>query len=293
MRKYLQYLLIVLFPLVGNAQDLSGVVDFHSHADPSIRPRSIDVLALAKLAKERGMRGVVMKNHTEPTGSIAYLIRKAVPGLEVFGGIVLNRAVGGINPAAVEEMIALEGHWGRVVWMPTFEAEYNVRRAGTKAPFVRTSVNGQLVPQVKEVLALVAKHELTLATGHLAPEESLLLIREAREMGVERIIVTHAVTIDMTVPQMTAAADAGALIEFVYGAIFERTRGINIQQYAAAIRAVGVERCVLSSDLGQEGNPLHPEGFVAFFKALREQGLTEAEITRMAKTNPAKLLGLQ
>jgi hypothetical protein len=97
----------------------------------------------------------------------------------------------------------------------------------------------------------------------------------------------------MTVPQMKQAADAGALIEFVYGAIAERTRGITIQQYAAAIRAVGPERCLISSDLGQPENPLHPDGLVAFFKALRDQGFTEAQINRMAKTNPAKLLGLQ
>src|SRR5580704_13641350 len=115
-----------LFNLLS-AQTLQGVIDIHAHCDPDSVPRSIDAIDLAKLARAHAMRGLVLKNHYEPTESIAYLVRKLVPGIEIFGGIALNRTVGGVNPAAVERMTRVKGGWGRVVWMPTFDAENQVR----------------------------------------------------------------------------------------------------------------------------------------------------------------------
>src|SRR5258707_5216717 len=108
------------------AQPLNGVIDIHVHSDPDSVPRSIDAIDLARLAKSRGMRALVLKNHYEPTASLAYVVRQEVPGIEVFGGIDLNRTVGGINPAAVERMTLVKGGWGRLVWMPTFDAENQV-----------------------------------------------------------------------------------------------------------------------------------------------------------------------
>ncbi|HUJ21066.1 MAG TPA: DUF6282 family protein, partial [Bryobacteraceae bacterium] len=220
--------------------------------------------------------------------------RKIVPGIEIFGGIALNRTVGGINPAAVEHMINVKGGWGRVVWMPTFDAENQVRYSKESRPFVSVAQEGALLPEVREVLALIAKQNLTLATGHSSPVEDLMLIREARRAGVGSIVVTHAMLppVGMSVAQMREAAGLGAYIEFVYNALIGPNKVIDIPEYARAIREVGPEHCILSSDLGQAGNPLHPDGFEAFFRALRGQGFTVTEIERMAKVNPARLLGL-
>jgi Family of unknown function (DUF6282) len=258
-------------------------------------PRSIDAIDAAKLARDRGLRSVLLKNHYEPTASLAYLVRKVVPGIEVFGGIALNRTVGGINVAAVERMVQVKGGWGRVVWMPTFDAENQVRFSKESRPYVSVSRNGQLLPEVREVLAILAKHKLALATGHSTPEEGLMLIREARRAGIQRIVVTHAMLapVRMSVAQMQQAAAQGASIEFVYGALIGPTKSFEIGDYAKAIRAIGPAHCILSSDLGQAGNPLHPDGLAAFFQALRSQGFSEAEIDQMSKTNPAKFLGLQ
>src|SRR5947207_12917023 len=115
--------LFLIVSLSAHAQTLNGAIDMHAHADPDGVPRKLDAIDAAKLAKERGMRAIVLKNHYEPTASLAYIVRKEVPGIEVFGGIDLNRTVGGINPAAVERMTMVKGGWGRVVWMPTFDAE--------------------------------------------------------------------------------------------------------------------------------------------------------------------------
>src|SRR3954464_16078590 len=143
---------LLLIAATASAQTLNGVVDIHVHSDPDSMPRSIDAIDAAKLARARGMRGLVLKNHYEPTASLAYLVHKEVPGIELFGGIALNLTVGGVNPSAVERMTMVKGGWGRVVWMPTFDAENQVRDSKENRPFVSVSRNGALLPAVLELL---------------------------------------------------------------------------------------------------------------------------------------------
>ena len=273
---------------LGSGQSLNGVIDIHAHSDPDSTARSIDAIDLAKLAKARGMRGLVLKNHYESTAALAYVVRKEVPGIEIFGGIDLNLTVGGINPAAVERMTMMKGGWGRVVWMPTFDAENQVRDSKENRPFVPVARNGELLPEVKAVINVVKQHNLLLETGHSSAEEGLMIVREARKQGVEHVVVTHALTppVRMSIAQMKEAAQLGAFIELVYGRM-------NAAEWAKAIREVGPEHIILSSDLGQPGNPLHPDGMVLYFAALKKEGITDAQIDLMAKTNPAKALGLQ
>jgi hypothetical protein len=285
--------LFLAAPLVAQPR-LDGVIDIHVHADPDSQPRSIDAIDLARLAKSRGMRGLVLKNHYEPTASLAWLVRKEVPGIEIFGGIDLNLTVGGINPAAVERMVLMKGGWGRVVWMPTFDAENQVRYSKEDRPFVSVSKDGQLLPAVQQVIAIAAKHQLTVETGHSSAEEGLLIVREAHRQGVQHIVVTHAMAppVRMTVAQMREAAASGAYIEFVYNGLLGRAPSSTIEGYARAIREVGPQFCILASDLGQPGNPLHPDGLAAFIAQLARQGFTASELDQMTKTNPAHVLGL-
>ena len=275
-------------------QTLAGVIDIHVHADPDSLPRSIDAIDLARLAKARGMRGLVLKNHYESTASLAYLVRKEVPGIEIFGGIDLNRTVGGVNPAAVERMTMVKGGWGRVVWMPTFDAENQVRYSRERRPFVPVSRDGQLLPEVREVIALAARHGLTLETGHSSPAECLLIVREARRQGVAHMVVTHAMLppVKMTVADMRAAAAEGAFLEFVYNRLTGAGKSAEMRDYAEAIRQVGAAHCILASDLGQPGNPLHPDGLAAFFAGLVREGIPAADIAIMSKINPARALGM-
>ena len=291
----LRFLVGLLAAGVAVAQTLAGVIDIHVHADPDSLPRSIDAIDLARLAKARGMRGLVLKNHYESTASLAYIVRKEVPGLEIFGGIDLNRTVGGINPAAVERMTMVKGGWGRVVWMPTFDAENQVRYSKENRPFVSVSRGGELVPEVREVIALAAKHGLTLETGHSSAAECLLIVREAHRQGVAHIVVTHAMVppVLMTVPQMRAAAAEGAYLEFVYNGLIGPAKSATMRDYAEAIRQIGPPHCILASDLGQPGNPLHPDGLAAFFAGLMREGISAADIALMSKTNPARALGLE
>jgi|RhiMethySRZTD1v2_1073278.scaffolds.fasta_scaffold02238_18 hypothetical protein len=276
------------------AGTLAGTIDVHVHSYPDDRPRSIHAIDVAKLAKSRGMRAIVLKNHYESTAGTAYLVRQVVPDLEVFGGIALNLTVGGINPAAVDHMARVTGGWGRMVWMPTFDAENQVRFSKETRPFVSVSKGGALLPEVKTVIGLIAKHGLVLATGHSAPGEGLMLLREGRQQGVRQMIVTHAIQapVLMDVAQMKEAASLGAFIEFVGGSPEGQGAAARMDGIAAAIRQVGVASSILSSDLGQQGNPLPPDGFGAFIEALRARGFSDRDLDVMAKQNPARLLGL-
>lgn len=273
-----------LLPALAAAADVGGMIDVHVHAAPDVVARSVDGIDAARQAHAAGLRAIVLKNHYEPTASWAYFAGKAVPGIEVFGGVALNRAVGGVNPAAVSRMARVQGGRGKIVWMPTFDAAS-----------VAVSRDGRLLPEVLEVLELIREHGLVLATGHSTPEENRLLIREARKRGIERIIVTHAMLapVRMSVEEMKEAATLGAFIEFVYNGLAGANKECTPEQYADAIRRIGPERCILASDLGQAANPLPVEGLRAFVEAMKELGFSDVNIRRMTIENPARLLGLR
>lgn len=284
---------------------LRGVIDFHVHSGPDSFTRSVTDLEIARIAKAQGMAAIVLKNHFTMTADRAELVEREVPGLRCFGGIVLNRAVGGLNDEAIRRMVTFTGQRGKVVWLPTFDAENHVRFFGEQRPSVPVVRDGQPVPELANVFAEVARHDLILATGHSSAQECMTLIRAARQAGVRRILVTHAMTdpIGMTVIQMREAAALGALLECVWASNLQGPdshlpnnrswRKVSTADYARAIRAVGPEHFVLASDLGQYLNPLPTDGMKAFIFGLRAEGLTNAEIDRMARKNPAALLGIR
>ena len=278
----------------AQTKPLDGVIDIHAHTSPDSVPRSIDSIDLARLAKERGMRAIVYKNHYEPTASLAYLVQKEVPGILAFGGIDLNLSVGGMNPVAVEKMALTTGHFGKFVWMATYDTHAQVLASKQDRPYVAISRNGELLPETKAVIATIAKYNLIMATGHNSPEEDLLLINEARKQGITHMVVTHAMMtpIHMSIAQMQQAASLGAYIEFVYNGLTGGSKEYDFADYAKAIRAVGVEHCILSSDMGQPANPVHSDGLQLFFDGLRKQGFSQNDVDQMSKVNPAHLLSL-
>ena len=285
---------LLLSPPVFSQTRLDGVIDIHVHSSPDSTPRSIDAIDLARLAKARGMRGMVLKNHYESTAALAYIVRKEVPGIEVFGGIDLNRSVGGLNPAAVERMVLMQGGYGRVIWFPTFDAENYGHYVKENRPFVAVSHDGKLLPEAVAIVGLAAKNQLTLETGHSSAAEGLMIVKEAKRQGVRHVVVTHAMApyVNMTIPQMKDAAASGAFIEFVYGELVGVNKAHTLAEFAEAIRAVGPASCILASDLGQPGNPLHPDGLATFFEGLRGAGFSQADIHLMSAENPARALGL-
>ena len=277
------------------SRDLSGAIDIHVHSHPDNVARSLDGIEAARFAKEKGMRAIILKNHFDPTAGLAWLARKAVPGIEVFGGVDLNLPVGGMNVHAVDHMVRVDGGFGRIVWMSTFDAENQIRVNKSKAPFVRVSENGALLPSTKAVIAAIARHNLILASGHVSAREALLMFEEGRRAGVRAMVATHGMgtPTSLTVDQARQATKFGAFIEFTSGTLATPNAQAKVDRLAEDIRSVGVEHAILSSDLGQAGNPLPADGFATYMEALRKKGFTNQELDLMAKQNPARLLGLK
>jgi hypothetical protein len=277
------------------ARDLQGAIDIHVHSNPDKVPRALDGLEAARFAKEKGMRAIVLKSHYDPTAGLAFLARKQTPGMEVFGGIDLNLPVGGMNVHAVENMVQTNGGWGRMVWMSTFDSENQVRSGKTPRPFVRVSDNGALLPETRAVIAAIAKHNLVMASGHVSAAEALMIFAEGRKLGVRGMVATHGMSppTSLTAEQAQQAASLGVFIEFCGGTLATANGQAKVDGIAADIRKVGVEHAILSSDLGQGGNPLPADGFATYLDALRKKGFTDQELDRMAKQNPATLLGLK
>ncbi len=291
---------------------LKGAIDIHSHLDPDgfgpgRNGRNADILDMAKLAKEAGMRGFVIKMHYDQTADDAYIVRKLYPDLEVFGGLGTNFATGGMNAAAVRQMADVKGGWGRVVWMPTWDAKHYVEHNGNNRPFITVARNGDLVPEAKALIDAMAEvngktrgsgGQMVPATGHNAPEEVLLIVKYARGKGLP-VVVTHPLleSVGMNMEQMKQAVEMGAYLEFVTA--FTRQEA-TIKEYTETIREIGPEHCIVSSDKGQgrgeEGHdapsPSHTVGLGEAAQILRKNGFTEAELDLMFKHNPAKLLGL-
>ena len=275
---------------------LKGAIDIHVHQDPDSAPRVIDADDVARQAKAAGMRAVVLKNHWEDTASLAYIVRKMVPGFEAYGGITQDLAVGGINIEAVKHMADMKGGYGRVVWMPTFDAQNQVKGKG---PEVKVSVNGRLLPGVLALLDYIAtRKQLTLETGHISADEALMLIREAKSRGIQHIVATHGMSgpTNLSVAQAQEFAKMGGYIEFVYGGTLEKGSKLTLEKYAEWIKAVGPEHCILSTDLGGTRpypRPMPTAGMLEFMQRLHALGISVADIDRMAKTNPAEALGLK
>jgi hypothetical protein len=283
----------------------AGVIDMHVHSHPDVFGRSMDDIDVATLAKAKGMRGIVLKNHVATTADRAALTMKVVPGIEIWGGIVLNRAVGGINPAAVEWMHRMYGGRGKIVWLPTFDSDKHVKTLVNKdGSGLTVAPNGQVSPEMEEVLKIVARENLVLATGHVHAEEVLAVSKRAKELGVKNILVTHGLTNipGMTMDQAKEAAANGAMIEVCYlqfmtgpnapYAWMKHWSEVSGKMVAEAVKQVGAKNIVLSTDLGQQGMMTHPDGVENMIAAVRAAGVSDADIDLMLRKNPAQLLGV-
>jgi hypothetical protein len=282
---------------------IKGLIDFHTHAAPDIFGRAVDDDELAALAASRQMEAIVFKNHVTHTADRAWLVRKHVPGVKVFGGITLNRAVGGLNPQAVEWMWRMQGGYGRVVWFPTFDADNHVRRSGTAPSGLRVvDERGAVLPEARAILKVCAAQRLVVQTGHASAEEALALIEAAREEGCDRVVVTHAQfdVVGMTLPQMKRAAAMGGKMELCALLMLtgpdsplewmRHAPRIPLADTAARIKAVGAQHFVLGTDLGQTGNPTPADGLQMFVTGLLAEGVTREQIQTMGREVPGALL---
>ncbi len=287
------------FPEANNFDYLlKGSIDLHIHSSPDMFGRSVNDLQAAQLAKSQGMKAIVLKNHVSSTAGRAVLVNEVVDGIDTYGGIVLNRAVGGINPEAVRSMARLSPKYGKMVWFPTFDAQAHKRVFGVEGEGLTIMDNGKLIDEAEEVLQIILEHNLILATGHLSPEEVDLLTHRAHEIGIRNVLITHphAEAPGLSLDQMQKLARLGAQIELAYLSYLKNPEShlshlqsgkhVSVEQMVNTIHTVGADHVILTSDLGQSGNPVPTDGLIQFINLLINNGVTPDEIKKMVKDNP-------
>jgi hypothetical protein len=285
---------------------LKGAVDVHVHSGPGMIPRKLDHYEATRQSLDAGIRALVLKDHHAMTSGAAYFINEyLVKGrpVKAYGSICLNNAAGGLNPYVVDVAIK---YGAKVIWFPTVSAENHIESHKDKEkkkgfpdtkekPLTEKALkiidsDSRLLPQVSEICKLIAKAAVVLGTGHLSVPEIKLLIDEAKLQGVKRILVDHPeFTVNATIPEMVEFADKGAFIEHT---CVIAINDITTEYLIEMIKAVGAERTIISSDLGQTTQVYPVEGLKKVMKNLLDAGINEDEVDLMFRKNPAVLLGI-
>jgi hypothetical protein len=273
---------------------LEGAIDFHIHTGPDpYRERSVDALTAAREAKELGMRGVVLKSHDYPTVPLARMLEEVIHGVKMVGSLVLNHAVGGINPQAVDASARMGA---KVVWMPTLSSLPDTMRRGLGGGIRILGNDGGVLSEVKEVIALAQKNGLALCTGHISREEIFAFVDAALAMDLEKIVVTHplarGVGESLSLADQKELAARGAFIEHCFVATTPTFGGLAPEKIAEAIRNIGVGSCIVSTDLGQIQNPRPAEGMKIMIESMLGCGFTGEELEVLVKENPGRILDL-
>ena len=287
---------------------LNGAIDMHLHAGPSLFPRLMDSLEVAKSSRKAGLRGILVKNHHMPTVERAYFTMKAVRGIDFYGGVTLNYGVGGLNPFAVDATLKMGG---KMVWMPSVDAKNHKKhfgelgryggKLGYEKPGFYTGAegitvldeDGNLFPEVGHIIDLIKDHNAALSTSHLSVLESMTLVEEARKQSIP-VVVTHVsfVTANLSCEDQKRMANKGAFLELCYSSLSPAWRNITIDEVVKNVKSVGPENYILASDLGQVHNPEPSEGLRIYITLLLERGLETEDLRVMVKENPDRVLGI-
>ena len=274
---------------------LKGAWDLHFHPAPDVSPRKYTDLELAKDWKNSGMKGGVIKSHFSDTTGRAAMIKELFPELSVYGGLVLNRQAGGLNPDAAERM-AQAG--GKFLWFPTMDSleyqKYHHRQdpcADLSACLPVCGEDGKLLPAVYDVLDVAAKYDLIVGTGHLGEREGMPLAKEALRRGVQKVVLTHAENpaTPFSAEAQEECVRAGAMVEHCFFTLYYNR--VSCEELIRQIRRTGAENCFLVTDFGQMKSPGSSEGMLQYAERLLAGGITEQELECMIKKNPASLVG--
>jgi hypothetical protein len=287
---------------------MQGVIDMHLHTMPCLFDRPLDDFEAAEQALAAGYRALVLKSIYVPNADRVELVQKRVPGIKLFGSIVLNHSVGGLNPEAVRAAI---GFGAKVLWLPTVHAQHHfdhfgmptypwlAQRAGSlpqRAVPGLSVLDGQggLSEATAEILDLCKAAGIVVGTGHLSLPEVFAVARYAREIGFGKLVQTHVGwhATDWPLEELKKLADLGMWFEFCVNPCMPNRQQKSPKDLSDKIRALGHARCTVATDLGQHDNAHPIEGFRMWLRILKTLGHSEAEIDLLARKNPARLLDL-
>lgn len=269
---------------------LEGAVDLHVHSAPDVDRRRYNDLELARAAKDAGMGAVLIKSHQNSTVERAWLVSQCVPGIRVYGGLVLNETVGGLNVAAVRLALKLGA---RQIWMPTRSARNHRLYHGEAGGIGILDNEGFLLPEVEEIARAISQAGCILGTGHLSPEETSVLVEASQRLGMPKILVTHpewGPTYHSEDAQKKLASYGNVSFERCFVSTTHLCGNVPFETIEQAIAATGVERTILSTDLGQPETPPPAEGLRLYAERMRSSGFSADHIRTMMQTNPERLL---
>ena len=271
---------------------LKGIIDIHIHTNPDTRLRRFNDIELAQEAASVEAKAIVIKSHLVPTMDRASIAEFVVPKIRVFGGVVLNSYVGGINPAAVDVAIKMGA---KIIWLPTSESEHEKKMQG-KSGGIACVADNKPIPALSEVLKIIAENDVVLATGHLSPKESLIVVEEAKKLGVKKILINHPEwwSIAMTIDTQKELAQYGVFFERCYATRppGDKDYTKNFATNLEAINQLGYESTVLATDGGQTENPMWSDEWVEIIEFMINAGISQNNLDKMTKENPAKLLNM-
>lgn len=285
---------------------LDGAVDIHVHSSPDCFERMFRHDGLAEHARDYGLDGIVVKSHHGVTADRVPFVEELVDGIDVYGSLTLNHPVGGLNPAAVET--ALE-YGAKEVWMPTIDAKSHAEHYGTAGEYGRglpiawerrvhddpmtvLDDDGDLKPDVVEIVELLAEDDVLLSCGHLAYDEILALLDAADDAGLEKVVVDHPNIsfMDFSLDQQAEMVARGARMNYVCAELSPRWYSLSPETFAANIRELGVENAVVSSDGGQLSNAPPGEMLRGTVQLLLEEGFSESEVRTLFVDTPKELV---
>lgn len=291
--------------------DMTGTIDIHVHAGPSVANRRVDTGDMMLDAIRSGYDAFITKDHYFPSMMGTDMITKFLGEgkCKAYGCIVLNNSVGGINIHAVDAACAMGA---KIVFMPTVSALNHINHHKKKAfvgagkmkipekPIYYLDENGELKPEVVEVIEYLAQYhpEVTLATGHGSVEESNKLIDKAVEVGLKKILVNHPFfNIDATLDDMIHWAEQGAFIELnavVFNAVEPAAHHLEFDIVEQLFQRVGCEKLVVDSDMGQAVYMPPVDGLAKFAETIKTRcGATDEQMYTMMHKNPAYLIGFE
>ena len=285
--------------------DIHGAYDLHTHTAPCLFPRLATDREMVLDSRQRGLAGVMLKCHHESSAHRAALLNDEFDDIQVFGGIVLNLSVGGLNPAAVDACLKMGG---KAVWLPTFDSRRHVEVHGASGKYANTEKvtgeshpgiamveNGKLKEEIKTIMELAKTYDVFMGSGHSSAEECFLLANFANDIGFKKLLINHAhyKIPNLSSDEQQALIAKGAIIEYGYCTVSPAWAANTIDNAVKAIRANGPQNCVLVSDAGQLNNPMPAECLRVFAQTLFERGFTENEMRMMLTDNPEYLLNIK
>ena len=287
---------------------LVGAVDLHCHSGPAAMPRVLDHHEAMMDCAAAGFKALLYKDHYYLGVPHAVILEKLFPdtGVRLFSGLALNNANGGINPHAVDHAVSIGA---KIIWMPTISAENHIaqlkgqgktfpktkRKMLDPIPLSAVDDSGSISDATKSCLDIIAEADIILAGGHLPASELHLLFDEARRRGVKKMLVNHPTyVVGCTDDDIRSLVAAGAYIEHSICMFADgKANKFSPNELVRLITVAGVDRTILSSDLGLLDNPRPVDGFRQIVRMLLDLQFSHSDIRQLVSSNAAGLLNIE